>query len=107
MGYNGNNRRLRSSMFKKSHTKKGSKIISSIISTPFSLVSDNASRRKIPNRKYINESKDENMQFSYNKKKFFVITCLVLFVLGLCVLLCDFYPFLLMLLLFPFFLYTK
>lgn len=38
MGYNGNNRKLRTDMFKKSSTKKGTKLLSGFLAAPFALL---------------------------------------------------------------------
>ncbi len=79
MGYNGNNRRLRSSMFKKSHTKKGSKIISSLISAPFSIISETKPRRKKANRD-IYDCNDKDVKFLKSHKKQIIIVFIVLFI---------------------------
>ena len=87
MGYNGNNRRLRSSMFKKSHTKKGSKIISSLISAPFSVIS---------------ETTPEYIKFLKSHKIQIIVAFMVFFVLGIIIFGFEFILYLLMFALFAF-----
>jgi len=101
MGYNGNNRRLRSSMFKKSHTKKGSKIISSLISAPFSVISDTTPRRRKTNRD-IYECNDEDIKFFKSHKRQIIVAFMVFFVLGIIIFGFEFILYLLMFALFAF-----
>lgn len=102
MGYNGNNRRLRSSMFKKSHTKKGSKIISSLISASFSIISESTPRRRKTNRN-IYECNDEDIKFFKTHKRQIIIALMVLFVLGIIIFGIEFIFYLLIFALFAFF----
>lgn len=102
MGYNGNNRRLRSDVFKKSHTKRGNKIISTLISLPLLIISETTPRRRKSNRGAY-ECSEEDIEFIKSHKKQIIIVFMVLFILGIIILGVDFILYLLFFTLFVFF----
>ena len=69
MGYNGNNRRLRSSVIKKSSLNFGTKVVSNMLAWPIAMATSAAidSIKNIPTDEKCNSSSNYNQDFSIDE----------------------------------------
>lgn len=89
-------------MFKKTHTKKGSKIISSLLSAPFLIISEKKPRRRKSSRE-IFECSEEDIKFLKSHKRQIILIFMILFIVGIMIFGVEFIIYLLIFVLVVFF----